>query len=225
MLSPLLLSLALLGDSGEAHLDYLIINATVGESDPTVDLVEALSDADKTVIDVQIPGFYTQEVENEAGYKLNRVFVKSWSTSGDADDAPFQLDATTEFLGAPELPVLRLSLVVPPGCDFARLDTANSSISDAKRYSLGDLMLEPNNPDPLPIYPVHEPAWDGDPDLGTPNGTPEKFAGFLQDYGPTGCFPETHFDDLVDAQSGLAGLNNVELEIRLFRWNEASKQL
>ncbi len=202
-----------------------ILSVGQGVHKPSVALVEGLSDADKTVIDVEIPGFFTQETEDEAGYKLNRVFVKSWSISGSAGDTPIELDATTEFLGAPELPVLRLSLVVPPGCDFARLDTANSSIGDAKRYSLGDLMLEPNNPDPLPIYPVHEPAWDGDPDLGTPNGTPEKFAGFLQDYGPTGCFPETHFDELVDARSGIAGLNTVELEIRPFRWNEASKQL
>lgn len=202
-----------------------ILSVGQGVHKPSVALVEGLSDADKTVIDVEVPGFFTQETEDEAGYKLNRVFVKSWSTSGAADGAPVELDATTELLGAPELPVLRLSLVVPPGCDFARLDTANSTFGDAKRYSLGDLMLDPNNPDPLPIYPVHEPAWDGDPDLGTPNGIPEKFAGFLQDYGPSGCYPETHFDDIVDAESGIAGLNTVELEIRPFRWNAVSKQL
>lgn len=223
MFSPLLLTaLPLLSIQGDDHDKWIpILTTSSGPDHPSVDLVENLSDDTKTVIDVQIPGFFTSAIEGGDGGKYAGVSVDGWQVNSLEDNT---LDARVEELGAPELPVIRLSLVVPPGCDSARLDTVNSDLGTTTRFTLGDLAPDPSSP-PVPLYPVHESEWDGDPDAGIPNGIAPAFAGIKQDYGPSGCFPETHFDSIIDAQPGLAGLNTVELEIRPFRWNETQQQL
>lgn len=202
----LLAALALTTDDPHQHWIPIL---SVGQSQqaPLVAVVDELSSADRTVVHVQLPGVLAHNVVVEGGKSFVRFELPGWSSK-------------TAQLGAPELPVLRFALAVPPGTTQATRDDNEPGLQGVTVYlDTNDAAQLPQGLDPGQVYPVPEPAWDGDPDAGTPNGVSEVFHYDPAIYEGQALYPASNADSVVQVEPLLGGVEGVIVELRPFRWD------
>ncbi|HKX46733.1 MAG TPA: C25 family cysteine peptidase [Planctomycetota bacterium] len=189
--------------------------AGLGEpgAEPTVEVVAALSGPGQTVLEVTIPGFLAEVTGTSVGTDYTRLSLPASAS-------------VTEDLGAPELPVLRFHLAAPPGATafFHEPWLADPSLVPKTAVLTPPELVGLPKGKPAPqIFPVHEPAWDGDAEH--PGGVPEKYHYDKTAYVGTGLYPATSWDTVVPVEPLLGGLSGVLLELRPFRWNKQTQSL
>ena len=79
--------------------------------------------------------------------------------------------------------------------------------------------LAPGEPVPPLLWPVHEPAWDGDPDAGTPGGVPEAFHFDPAVYSGHEPFPAALADDQYPVEPLFGGYEGALIELRPFQFD------
>ncbi|QDU65231.1 C25 family cysteine peptidase [Engelhardtia mirabilis] len=163
---------------------------------PTVEVVDELSGPDRTVVHVRIPGIWAETVAGGDGQAYTRLALPGRAS-------------TLELLGAPELPVLRFRLAVPPGAQVQAGDAPGEPVVlvDLDQAGPGGSAL------PL-VYPVHEPAWDGDPDAGTPAGVPPAFHFNPTIYFGSQVFPASLVDAQIPVEPLIGGVEAALVELR-----------
>ncbi len=198
-------------------------NAPPG-TEPTIEVIEGFSNSHLTVLDVRIPGFWATPTDVDVGDGFAYPKGMHVFTRLSLPARP----STTEDLGAPELPVLRIPLAAEPGApsmihlagfSVPGMTELSASFDEAELAGLASGAAAPR------IYPVHVPEWDGDPDAGTPNGIPEQFQYDKTKYDGFGSYPPTNFDATTPVGRLFMGVDGATVELRPFRWRKGLQQL
>ena len=198
---------------GDSHSKWITLDQVYFPTKPPVQVVEELSGLDRTVLDVQVPGFLAQNVLGGDGKPYTRIQLPGWR-------------ATTLELGAPELPVLRFLVAVPPSATQIVVDESDPGLSGTTVYfDLADEDSLPEGLEPGLIYPRHEPAWDGDPHAGTPQGIPEVFHFDSSVFDGQALFPNSLVDPVYATSTMLGGVEAALVELRPFQWDPELQQL
>ena len=209
--APAALALSPAGD--DSHADWIpLLSIDHPIQEPLVGVVGELSGVDRTVLDVEIPGVFAANHIGEDGETYTRIWLPG---SG----------AHTLEWGAPELPVLRFLLAVPPGTGQVELDDEPGLPGVTIYLDLNHADALPDGLDPGTLYPVHEPGWDPDPDAGLPLGQPPVFHFDEQVYDGSTLYPATLADKVVSTHTLLGGVDAALIELRPFRWEPDTQRI
>ena len=191
-----------------------LIDSVPPGTPPTVEVVDALSNGDRTVVEVLIPGLWAESGIAADGNPYVRYALPETNSAG-------AFTGTTDQVGAPELPTLEIVVALPPGTSEAHIDYGDF---DGPNVMYIDVTEEAGaGVEPLPL-PRHTPGWDGDPDSGIPHGIAPGFKFDASVYGAKTSYPKERV--AVGELFVLAGgLSAVPVELRPFFYDPGQNRI